>query len=561
MDFNEVAALGQSLREKKTNIVLVEDNPLHRRLIERLIDAGGRIPYELESFESLAPAIERLKGGPVDVILLDLVLPESQGVDTLARVRANAPGVPVVVLTGVDDMDTAVRAVDAGAFDYLVKDKMNAARLDRAVRYALERTRARASEWHSPMLRLAHQQFMKAAQMLDIDDNIRQRLLFPQRTQLVSFPFRRDEYNQVETVFGYRVQHVLTMGPTKGGVRYHEDINLGEVSALAMWMTWKCAVMQLPFGGAKGGVRIDPTTLSVPEKQRLTRRYTSEVFEMIGPDRDIPAPDMGTDEQVMAWMMDTYSEQKGYAVPTVVTGKPVVLGGSKGRKEAVGRGLVYVVQEAAKQIDLDLDGASAVVQGFGNVGSHAARFFQETGVRVTAVSDRSGGVHNENGLSIDDLKNWVAEHGQVDGYPEGEAITNAELLELDCDVLVPAAVQNQITVENAPRLQCKMLAEAANGPTTTEADDILRERDIFVVPDLLASAGGVTVSYFEWVQGTQNYMWSLEQVNERLEELLCRAFHRTLARATAEDVDLRTAAMLEGVERVVEAKLIRGLFP
>jgi glutamate dehydrogenase (NAD(P)+) len=549
------------MRKKKTNIMLVEDNPLHRRLIERLIATGGRFPYEMESFENLESAQRRLASDGIDLVLLDLVLPESQGLDTLARVRGWAPEVPIVVLTGLDDMDVAVRAVDAGAYDYVLKDKMNAARLDRAVRYALERTRARASEWHSPMLHLAHQQFLKVAQLLDLDDNIRQRLLFPQRTQLVSFPFRRDEYDQVETVFGYRVQHVLTMGPTKGGVRYHEDINLGEVSALAMWMTWKCALMQLPFGGAKGGVRIDPTTLSIPEKQRLTRRYTSEICEMIGPERDIPAPDMGTDEQVMAWMMDTYSEQRGHSVPTVVTGKPVVLGGSKGRKEATGRGLVYVVEAAAEEIGLDLDGATCVVQGYGNVGSFAARFLTEQGARVIAVSDRSTGIYNDSGLSIDALDQWVGNHRQLEGFPEGDAITNAELLELECDILVPAAVQNQITAENAERLKCKIVAEGANGPTTTEADDILQDRGIFVLPDLLANAGGVTVSYFEWVQGTQNYMWSLDQVNERLETLLTAAFHRTLGRARREDVDLRTAAMLEGVERVVEAKLVRGLFP
>lgn len=550
------------MRDKKTTIMLVEDNPLHRRLIERLIAAGGRIPYEVETFERLEPALKRLadKGG-IDVILLDLVLPGSQGLDTLARVRGSAPEVPVVVLTGLDDMEVAVRALEAGAHDYLLKDKLTAARLDRAVRYTLERTRARSSEWHSPMLRLAHQQFLKAAQVVDIDDNLRQRLLFPQRTQLVSFPFRRDEYNQVETVFGYRVQHVLTMGPTKGGVRYHEDVNLGEVSALAIWMTWKCALMQLPFGGAKGGVRIDPTTLSFPELQRLTRRYTSEICEMIGPDRDIPAPDMGTDEQVMAWMMDTYSEQKGYAVPTVVTGKPVVLGGSRGRTQATGRGLVYMVEEAAEKIGLQLDGATAVVQGFGNVGYHAALFLSELGVRIVAVSDRSGGVFDAGGLSVEALRQWRDEHGELDGYPEGEAVSNAELLELECDVLVPAAVQNQITAENAGRLNCRMLAEGANGPTTTDADEILQDRGIFVVPDLLANAGGVTVSYFEWVQGTQNYMWSLEQVNERLRDILVDAFHRTVARAETEQVDLRTAAMIQGIERIVEAKLSRGLFP
>ncbi len=270
---------------------------------------------------------------------------------------------------------------------------------------------------------------------------------------------------------------------------------------------------------------------------------------------------MGTDEQVMAWMMDTYSEQKGYAVPTVVTGKPVVLGGSRGRKEATGRGLVYVVEEAAEQIGLELDGATAVVQGFGNVGSHAARFLNDLGVRVIGVSDRSTGLYNPSGLSCHDLRQWVGQHHKLEGYPEGDAVTNKELLELECDVLVPAAVQNQITAENAPRLQCRLLAEGANGPTTTDADEILQERGIFVVPDLLANAGGVTVSYFEWVQGTQNYMWSLEQVNQRLREILSAALHRTLKRARDEQVDLRTAAMLQSIERVVEAKLARGLFP
>jgi glutamate dehydrogenase (NAD(P)+) len=549
------------MRKNKTKIMLVEDNPLHSKLIERLMSTGGRFPYELESFGDLEAAQQRLASNGIDLVLLDLVLPTSQGLETLARVRESAPQMPIVVLTGLDDMNLAVRAVDAGASDYVLKDKMTAAGLDRAVRYALERTRARASEWHSPMLHLAHQQFLKVAQLLDVDDNVRQRLLFPQRTQLVSFPFRRDEYNQVETVFGYRVQHVLTMGPTKGGVRYHEDVNLGEVSALAIWMTWKCALMQLPFGGAKGGVRIDPDTLSTPEKQRLTRRYTSEICEMIGPERDIPAPDMGTDEQTMAWMMDTYSEKLGHAVPTVVTGKPVVLGGSKGRKEATGRGLVYMVEAAAEEIGLDLDGATCVVQGYGNVASFAARFLVERGARIIAVSDRSTGVYNGSGLSVDALDQWVAEHRLLEGFPEADAITNAELLELECDVLVPAAVQNQITAENAERIHAKIVAEGANGPTTTEADDILQDRGIFVLPDLLANAGGVTVSYFEWVQGTQNHMWSLDQVNERLKALLLDAFGRVMKRSQQENVDLRTAAMIEGVERVVEAKLVRGLFP
>jgi glutamate dehydrogenase (NAD(P)+) len=411
------------------------------------------------------------------------------------------------------------------------------------------------------MLRLAQQQFLKAAQIMQLDDNIRQRLLFPQRTQVVSFPFRRDDREQVETVFGYRVQHVLTMGPTKGGIRYHLDVGLGEVAALAMWMTWKCALMQLPFGGAKGGVRIDPTELTRSELQRLTRRYTAEIIGMIGPDKDIPAPDMGTDEQVMAWIMDTYSQQVGYTVPAVVTGKPVVLGGSLGRKEATGRGLVYLIEAAAQHIGLDLNGTTAVVQGFGNVGSHTAQFLAADGVKLIGVSDVSTGIYNPKGLSMADLLAYVAEHRFLQGYPEGEAISNEDLLELECAILVPAALQNQITAENADRIRCQILAEGANGPTTLEADEILNARGTFIVPDVLGNAGGVTVSYFEWVQDTQNLMWSLEEINRRLHAILADAFERTLYRAQQDHVDMRTAALIEGIERVTQAKLLRGVFP
>ena len=411
------------------------------------------------------------------------------------------------------------------------------------------------------MFRLAHRQFLKAAQLMSLDDNIRQRLLFPQRTQVVSFPFRRDDYAEVETVFGYRVQHVLTMGPTKGGIRYHQDVSLGEVSALAMWMTWKCALMHLPFGGAKGGVRIDPTGLTGHELQRLTRRYASEIINVIGPDRDIPAPDMGTNERVMAWIMDTYSQQVGYTVPAVVTGKPLVLGGAHGRKEATGRGVVYLVEMAARHVGLELKGCKAVVQGFGNVGSNAALFLEELGAKVIAVSDQMTGVYNPRGLSVASLLEHVREHRFLTGYGDGEEITNQELLELPCDVLVPAALQNQITAENAGRIDCKILAEGANGPTTLEADDILQHRGVFILPDILANAGGVTVSYFEWVQATQNYMWTLEEVNARLYHILSDAFQRTVRRATEEGLDMRTAAMIEGIKRVSEAKLARGLFP
>jgi len=417
------------------------------------------------------------------------------------------------------------------------------------------------AEWDSPMFRLAQEQFLQAAEVMGLDDNVRERLLFPQRTLITSFPFRRDDYSKVKTVFAYRVQHLLSMGPTKGGIRYHEDVNLGEVSALAMWMTWKCALMNLPFGGAKGGVAINPTELSRAEVQRVTRRYTMEIIDMIGPEKDIPAPDMGTNEQVMAWLMDTYSQQFGRTIPTVVTGKPVVLGGSLGRTEATGRGLVYLIQEAAAHIGLDLSKATAVVQGFGNVGYNAARFLEQLGVRIVAVSDVTAAICNPDGLSISGLEDYIREYRFLQGYPHADQITNAEMLELDCDVLVPAAVQNQITSHNAERIKCKLVAEGANGPTSLEADRILRDRGVFVLPDILGNAGGVTVSYFEWVQGTQNYTWSLDQINARLHDLLTEAFRRTVLRAQRDDQDMRTAAMIEGIHRVARAKLLRGLFP
>ncbi len=417
------------------------------------------------------------------------------------------------------------------------------------------------AEWDSPMFNLAQQQFLHAATLMNLDENVRDRLLFPQRTLIVSFPCRRDKYSEVETVFGYRVQHVLTMGPTKGGIRYHEDVNLGEVAALAMWMTWKCALMQLPFGGAKGGVRIDPSKLSRPEVQRLTRRYTMEIVSMIGPDRDIPAPDMGTNAQVMAWIMDTYSQQVGHPVPEIVTGKPVVLGGAHGREEATGRGLVYLIQEAAKHLGMDLTKATAVVQGFGNVGRNAALFLTECGVKIIGVSDVSTGIYNPKGLVLSAVAEHVAQTGYLKGYPDAEEISNEELLELECDILAPAALQNQITAANAGRIKCKLLAEGANGPTNLEADEILHERGIFVLPDILGNAGGVTVSYFEWVQNTQEFAWTLEETNDRLHKIMTGAFRRTLLRSQRDGIDMRTAALIEGIERVAQAKLLRGVFP
>jgi glutamate dehydrogenase (NAD(P)+) len=539
---------------------MIEDNPIHARLIQNLLDSSD-LTYDLLTADSLAKGIERLDQGKIDVVLLDLVLPDSAEIATLESVRAAAPDIPIIVLTSLDDVSLAAKAVEAGAQDYLIKTDVNSMLLARSIHYAIERFRALSGEWDAPMFRLAQQQFLKAAQIMGLDDNIRERLLFPQRTHVVTLPFRRDEYNLVETVFGYRVQHLLTMGPTKGGIRYHEDVNLGETSALAMWMTWKCALMNLPFGGAKGGVRIDPTELSRRELQRLTRRYTSEIINIIGPDKDIPAPDMGTDEQVMAWIMDTYSQQAGYTVPGVVTGKPVVLGGSLGRKEATGRGLVYLIEAAAKHIGLSLNEASAVVQGFGNVGSNTVRFLEEDGVKVVAVSDVTTGIYNANGLSLQSLIDYIAENRFLKGYPEGDEVSNEELLELPCDILAPAALQNQITGENADRVTCKMLAEGANGPTTLEADEILNNKGVFILPDVLGNAGGVTVSYFEWVQDTQNYMWSLKEINNRLHEILLDAFERTVARSVGDNIDMRTAALIEGINRVTQAKLLRGVFP
>jgi len=416
-------------------------------------------------------------------------------------------------------------------------------------------------EWDTPMYRLAVGQLDQTAEQMGLDSNVWERLRTPQRAHVVSFPFRRDDYSTVETVFGYRVQHLLTMGPTKGGIRYDEDVNLGEVTALAMWMSWKCAIMGLPFGGAKGGLRIDPSVLSSAELQRITRRFTSEIFEVIGPDRDIPAPDLGTDEQVMAWIMDTYSQQAGHTVPGVVTGKPLEIGGSFGRREATGRGVVVCVVQACRHLEMPLEGVRVVIQGYGNVGSHAAKLVAELGARVVAVSDVKGGIYAEAGLDLPAVDAWLAERGFLEGYPDASAISNAELLELPCDVLVPAAIQNQITAANAGALQCRVVVEGANGPTSLEADATLAARGIFVVPDVLANAGGVTVSYFEWVQDAQQFFWEEEEVNQRLVRLMKRAFNEVLAVAEDRSVDMRTAALMLGIHRVGEAKRRRGVFP
>ena len=376
---------------------------------------------------------------------------------------------------------------------------------------------------------------------------------------IVSVPTRMDD-GRVHVFTGYRVQHNDVLGPFKGGIRYHPAVNLGEVSALAMWMTWKCSLVGLPLGGGKGGISCDPAELSRNELQSMTRRYTAEILNFIGPDVDVPAPDMGTNEQVMAWIMDTYSQHKGHAVPEVVTGKPVAIGGTLGRREATGRGVVYMIMEAAKHLGIDLSKCTAAVQGFGNVGSVVVKELATAGVKVIGVSDRTGGFYDSKGLPVDRLLELANQNHSLEGFPYGDKITNEELLELKCDILVPAALEMQITKENVARLQCRILAEGANGPTTLEADRVIQEKEIFLIPDILANAGGVVVSYFEWVQDLQNFFWTEDEVNKKLRDILVKAFQEVLSMSVQQKVDMRLAALMIGIDRVACAMLWRGLY-
>ncbi len=414
-------------------------------------------------------------------------------------------------------------------------------------------------ELDTPTFRLAVAQFDQAAEAMGLDPNLRERLKLPQRSLVVSLPVRMDD-GRVEVFTGYRVQHDSSRGPSKGGVRYHPDVNLGEVAALAMWMTWKCALAGLPYGGAKGGVAVAPRQLSPAELQRLTRRYAAEIFPLIGPDKDVPAPDVGTDAQIMAWMMDTYSQQVGYAVPGVVTGKPLSIGGSLGREEATGRGVVYVTHEVLRHLKLSIDGASVAIQGFGNVGSHTARIMHEHGARIIAVSDVNGGVYSNNGLDVTALLQRDPSQPLHESNL-GDAITNEELLQLDCTVLVPAALSEQITAKNANSLRCRILSEGANGPTTLEADRILADKGVFVIPDILANSGGVIVSYFEWVQDLQRFFWSATDIQNRLQDIITSAFQRTLHFSSERRVSMRMAALMSGIDQVAQAHLQRGLYP
>ena len=365
----------------------------------------------------------------------------------------------------------------------------------------------------------------------------------------------------VKVFTGYRVLHDSSRGPSKGGIRYHPEENLGEGAALAMWMTWKCALAGLPYGGAKGGVRVAPETLSKGELQRLTRRYAAEIFPFIGPDKDVPAPDVGTNSQVMAWIMDTYSQQVGFTSPGVVTGKPLSIGGSLGREEATGRGVAYVTLEALRHLGMTIDGATVVIQGFGNVGSHTARIMHELGATVIGVSDKTGGVYNAKGLDVPDLLRRCQEGRHLSEVKAGDQLTNQELLELPCTVLVPAALSEQITERNAARLKCRILAEGANGPTTLEADRILHDRGVFIIPDILANAGGVIVSYFEWVQDAQRFFWKEQDIRDRLQEIITGAFRRTLEFSRSRQATMRMAALMGGIDKVAQAHLARGLYP
>ena len=407
---------------------------------------------------------------------------------------------------------------------------------------------------------VAQHQFDLAAERLGMDVGMRRVLREPRRELTVHFPVTMDD-GSVQVFTGFRVQHNLGRGPAKGGLRYHQDVTLDEVKALAMWMTWKCAVVGIPYGGGKGGVIVDPKKLSLKELEGLTRRFTTEIEVLIGPERDIPAPDVNTNAQVMAWIMDTYSMHQGYTVPGVVTGKPISLGGSEGRHEATARGCVYTIVEAAAHLGLDLKTARVAVQGFGNAGSIAARLIGAEGASVVAVSDSTGGIHKADGLDIARVVGWKKEHGTVQGFPGARDITNAEVLEVDCDILVPAALENQITERNAGRIKAKLIAEAANGPTTPGGDEIFRRNGVFMIPDILCNAGGVTVSYFEWVQALNRDHWTETVVNDKLRVIMVKAFGETLNIAQRESCDMRTAAYLLAVERVADAMHLRGLYP
>jgi glutamate dehydrogenase (NAD(P)+) len=415
-------------------------------------------------------------------------------------------------------------------------------------------------EWDSPLFRTAVSQFEQALDQAEVSAAVAERLRYPERATMMSVPVRLDD-GSLKMFPAYRVQHSSVLGPTKGGIRYDAHVSLGECAALAMWMTWKCALLRLPYGGAKGGVRCNPRELSRNEVEKLTRRMTTELLHIIGPDEDIPAPDMATNEQTMAWIMDTYSMQVGYAVPEIVTGKPISVGGSVFRSEATGAGVVMVIERACHRLGWELSAQRCVVQGYGNVGGVAARELAGHGSTVLGVSDLSGGVYSESGLDLEDVDAWVRENGSLAGYPRGEHVSNEELLELPCDILVLAALEDQLTGENAPRIDTKMVAEGANGPTSLEADAILSDRGIVVLPDILTNAGGVTVSYFEWVQDLGRLFWDRREIRAKLADKLHDAFDRVWDLADAQGLSLRNAALAVAIREVAAALQWRGIYP
>jgi len=403
------------------------------------------------------------------------------------------------------------------------------------------------------------QEFDGAARILNLEPGIWKILTQPKRQIIVSCPVQMDN-GDIEVFTGYRVQYNITLGPAKGGIRYHPDVSLDEVTALAAWMTWKCAVAHIPFGGGKGGVVCDPTRMSPRELEALTRRYIAEIIDAIGPDKDVPAPDVNTNQQIMAWVMDTYSMHVGHTETAIVTGKPVELGGSKGRREATGRGVMICTREAARHLDLDMKGATVAIQGFGNVGSVSATLIAELGARIVAVTDWKGGVRNPAGLDVAKLEEWTHTHQTVDGFPGAEPLTNEELFNLDVDILIPAALENQITAENAGSIRARVVVEGANGPTTPDAHRLLHERGIFVVPDILANSGGVTGSYFEWVQNRHGYYWSEQEVNRQLEEKMVESFGAVLRTSLKYNVDMRIAAYIVAIDRVATVTRMRGMY-
>jgi glutamate dehydrogenase (NAD(P)+) len=415
-------------------------------------------------------------------------------------------------------------------------------------------------EWDTPLFRQALTQFEQALPFADVPDEVAERLRYPERSLVSSVPVRRDD-GTLSVFAGYRVQHSSVLGPTKGGIRYDQNVSLGECAALAMWMTWKCSLLKLPYGGAKGGVRCNPRALSQAELQRLTRRYTIELRDFIGPQEDIPAPDMATNEQTMAWMMDTYSMQHGYAVPEIVTGKPIPLGGSVFRREATGAGVVMVIERACARLGWNLAAQRCVVQGFGNVGGVAAQELADRGASVVAVSDISGGIYSPNGIDVASAHEWVALNGSLADFPNCERVTNSELLELPNDILVLAALEDVLTAENAPRIDTKLVAEGANGPTDNDADAILVDRGIQVLPDVLTNAGGVTVSYFEWVQDLGRLFWTRDEIRARLAEKLGDAFDRVWNLSEQRELTLRNAALVGGIREVAAALEARGIYP